>query len=226
MQSLRPRAAEIADASTLSPSDPYRAWKQAGLLLLALVWIALGLVGHDPWKFDDATTFGIAWEMNQRGDYVVPRLAGEVYLLHPPLMPVLAAATQRLLSPPLEPFDAARIAAGGVLALILLFTALASGELAGPAFRWLPMLVLIGSVGLWDRAHVLSRRARHDGGGCDRAVRVRARAAQPVSGGAWLGVGAAVAFLSHGFQGPAVARDHRARAAGAGTRHGAAATTR
>jgi len=202
MRSLRARAVEIPDASTLSPSDPYRAWKQAGLLLLALVWITLGLVGHDPWKFDDATTFGVASEMNQRGDYVVPRLAGEVYLLHPPLVPALAAATEHLLSPPLEPFDAARIAAGGALALILLFTALASGELSGPAFRWLTVLILIGSVGLWDRGHVLSDEL---GGVVGLAIALYGFALalrRPLAGGAWLGAGAAFAFLSHGFQGP------------------------
>ena len=86
------------DAAAIAP-DPYRAWKQAGLLLLALAWIALGLTGHDPWKFEDATNFGVAWEMNQRSDFVVPRLAGEVYLPHPPLVPALAALTQALLSP-------------------------------------------------------------------------------------------------------------------------------
>ena len=75
--------------------DPYRVWKQAGLLLLAFAWIALGLTGHDPWKFDDATTFGIAWEMAQTGDYVVPHLAGETYLHNPPLVPALAAASAK-----------------------------------------------------------------------------------------------------------------------------------
>src|SRR5690242_21878894 len=51
-----------AQSAALAPPDPYRVWKQLGLLLLAFAWIALGLTGHDPWKFDDATTFGIAWE--------------------------------------------------------------------------------------------------------------------------------------------------------------------
>ena len=81
MQTTRMRPARAADSMAPDPPDPYRAWKQAGLLLLALAWIALGLTGHDPWKFDDATNFCVAWEMNQRSDFVVPRLAGEVYLL-------------------------------------------------------------------------------------------------------------------------------------------------
>ena len=203
MRSLGRPALDTAPSAAPDAADPYRAWKQAGLLLLAVAWIALGLTGHDPWKFDDATTFGVAWEMAQRHDYVVPHLAGEVYLRNPPLVPAIAAATQQLLSPPLEPFDAARVAAGGALALILLFTALASGELAGPTYRWPPVLILIGSVGLWDRAHVLSGEL---GVMVGLAIALYGQALalrRPVVGGAWTGAGAAVAFLCQGFAGPA-----------------------
>jgi 4-amino-4-deoxy-L-arabinose transferase-like glycosyltransferase len=182
--------------------DPYRFWKQGGLLLLAFAWIALGLTGHDPWKFDDATTFGIAWEMAQRGDYVVPHLAGEVYLRSPPLVPALAAFGETLFSPPLAPFDAARIAAGVALALTLLFTALAGGELAGARNRWLPALILIGSVGLWDRAHVLSAELGVLMGLALALYGFALALRRPAAGGAWLGVGTAVAFLSQGFAGP------------------------
>ncbi|HSQ79743.1 MAG TPA: hypothetical protein VLU54_01165 [Casimicrobiaceae bacterium] len=192
-----------ADPARLSPSEPYRNWKQAGLLLLAVAWIALGLVGHDPWKFDDATNFGIAWEMNQSGDYVVPRLAGEVDLEHPPLLPAIAAVSQRLLSPPLEPFDAARLVAGLALALTLLFSALAGGELAGPEFRWLPVLMLIGTVGLWDRGHVLSGELGAMAGVAIALFGHTLALRRPVAGGAWIGLGAAIAFLSQGVQSPA-----------------------
>ena len=200
-----PRQRVVVDAadSTGTPPDPYRVWKQAGLLFLAFVWIALGLTGHDPWKFDDATTFGIAWEMMQRGDYVVPRLAGEVYLQHPPLVPVLAALTQQLLSPPLEPFDAARVAAGGLLALMLLFSGLTAGELEGRAFRWLPVLILIGSIGLWDRGHVLSGELGVTTGLAMALYGQALALRRGIAGGAWIGIGTAVAFLSQGFTGPA-----------------------
>jgi 4-amino-4-deoxy-L-arabinose transferase-like glycosyltransferase len=203
MRSPGRRVVEAPDSGALTPPDPYRALKQAGLLLLAAAWIAFGLAGHDPWKFDDATSFGIAWEMAQRGDYVVPHLAGEVYLLHPPLVPALAATTLQMLSPPLEPYNAARIAAGGALALILLFATLANRELAGPTNRWPPVLILIGSVGLWDRAHVLSGEL---GVMVGLAIALYGQALalrRSVGGGAWLGVGIAVAFLSQGFTGPA-----------------------
>ena len=203
MRSPPDPARRPTEAARLSPSEPYRAWKQSGLLLLAAAWIALGLVGHDPWKFDDATNFGIAWEMNRSGDYVVPRLAGEVYLVQPPLVPAIAAVSQRLLSPPLEPFDAARLVAGVALALTLLFSAFAGRELAGREFRWLPVLILIGTVGLWDRGHVLSGEL---GAMTGIAIALYGHALllrRPVAGGGWIGLGAAIAFLSQGIQAPA-----------------------
>src|SRR5204863_264641 len=114
-------------------------------VLLAAAWIVLGLVGHDPWKFDDATNFGVAFDMAQRGDFVVPHLAGEPYLERPPLMPALGALGINALSPPLEPYNAARLSAGVLLALMLTFAALASQPFAGRASRWVPMLILIGT---------------------------------------------------------------------------------
>jgi len=196
MRSPGRRIVEAAESAAADATDPYRVWKQAGLFLLAAAWIALGLTGHDPWKFDDATMFGVAWEMAQRHDYVVPHLGGEVYLNNPPLVPALAAATERLLSPPLEPFNAARIAAGGALALIFLFASLATSELAGPGYRWPPVLILIGSVGLWDRAHVLSGEL---GVMVGLALALYGQALalrRPLLGGAWLGAGAAAAFTT------------------------------
>lgn len=171
-------------------------------MLLVAAWIVIGLTGHDPWKFDDATNFGVAWEMNQRNDFVVPRLAGEVYLPHPPLIAAAAALSEQLLSPITEPFNAARVAAGVFLLAMVAFSALAAGRLAGAGTRSLPVLILIGSVGLWDRAHVLSPELGVVAGVAIALYGQALALRRPVAGGAWLGVGAAVAFLSNGLQGP------------------------
>ena len=64
-------------------------------------------------------------------------------------MPALAATTMKVFSPPLAPHNAARLAAGILLFLVLAFASLASRELNGRAFRWLPVLVLVGSIGFW-----------------------------------------------------------------------------
>ena len=59
-----------SDASRLSPGGKYRPLKQAGLVLLCAAWILLGLFGHDPWKPDDATTFGVAHDVLSNGDWL------------------------------------------------------------------------------------------------------------------------------------------------------------
>jgi 4-amino-4-deoxy-L-arabinose transferase-like glycosyltransferase len=202
MRAPRPYIPEPIDPTEVSPSGRYRTWKTAGLVLLAGAWILLGLIGHDPWKFDDATSFGVAWEMAQHGDLVVPRLAGEPYLVHPPLLPALGALAITALAPPLAPHNAARLVAGILLVLLLVFAALASREFSGRAFRWLPVLILIGTLGFWERAHVVSGELGMAVGVAIALYGFALALRRPLAGGAWLGLGAAIAFGSRGLQGP------------------------
>src|SRR5271170_5171654 len=85
--------------------------------LLAAAWILPGLVGHDPWKPDEAYTFGIVYHTVQSGDWVVPELAQESFMEKPPLYYLSAAATASLLSPLLPLHDAARLTTGVYMAL-------------------------------------------------------------------------------------------------------------
>ena len=202
---LAPRPAprpEAVDPESVSPSGPQRALKQLGLILLCLAWIVLGLIGHDPWKTDEATTFGVAREMAATGDVAVPRLAGEPWLERGPLVPALAAATMQTMSPPLAPHNAARLASGLLLFAILACTALASRELSGRAFRWLPVLILIGSIGFWDRAHALSAELGLTAGVAAGLWGLALALRRPMLGGVVLALGIAAAFLSTGFAGP------------------------
>ena len=203
MRAPRPYVTEPVDPTEVSPSGPYRAYKAAALVLLAAAWVLLGLVGHDPWKFDDATNFGVAMEIAQSGDVVVPRLAGEPFVDRPPLMPALGALLIKTLSPPLEPYNAARLGAGLLLALMLTFAALASREFAGRAYRWLPVLILIGTLGFWDRAHALSGELGMTVGIAVALYGFALALRRPWMGGVLLGVGIAIAFGSRGLQGPA-----------------------
>jgi 4-amino-4-deoxy-L-arabinose transferase-like glycosyltransferase len=202
MKAPRPYIPEAVDPEAVSPSAPFRAMKQFGLVLLCAAWVALGIAGHDPWKTEDATSIGVAVEMAEQNDFVVPTLGGEPYLPHPPLAYMGGAVSLDLFSPPLTPHNAARVVAGIALALILLATACASRELNGRAFRWLPVLILVGSVGFWDRAHVLSPELFLTLGiavglwGFALALR------RPLLGGLALGAGAAISFMGNGFMGP------------------------
>ena len=59
----------------------------AGYSRLALLaaWVLLGLAGHDPWKPDEAYTFGLVYHISETGEWLVPTLAGEPFVEEPPL---------------------------------------------------------------------------------------------------------------------------------------------
>ena len=171
-------------------------------MLLLASWVLLGLVGHDPWKTEDATAFGVAWGMMNGGSVLAPSLAGEPYIDRPPLVHALAALLGTTLAPPLSPHDAARLATGVLLALTLLFSSLATTELGGRTLRWLPMLMLAGSIGMWDRAHHLAPEigllAAIAAGMYGFALALR----RPVAGGIAIGLAAGLGFLACGFAAP------------------------
>lgn len=171
---------------------------------LALAWIVPGLVGHDPWKPDEAYTFGVVYELLTNGRWIVPHLAGEPYLHAPPLFHLSAAATARLLSPPLALHDAARIATGLYMGLTLLFCGLAGRELHGRGHGTLAMLLLLGAFGLVIRSHQLITDIAALAGyamvyyGCALSLR-------SLWGGLWLGTGLGVIFMSQGVLATSIA---------------------
>src|ERR1019366_5797679 len=182
----------------LSPSAPYLAFKQGGLVLLCVAWIGLGLFGHDPWKPDDATSFGVMLELLKHGDWIVPHLAGIALPDRAPLFYALAAAAATAFGGVMPIHDAARIAIAFWRALTRWLLSLAGRELYGRSFGWWPVLIFIGCIGLWDRAHQLSPDI---GVLAAFALALYALALAPrraVIGGALLGVAVGVAFLCKG----------------------------
>src|SRR3970282_2440942 len=102
--------------------------------LLCAAWILPGLVGRDPWKPDEAHTFGVVYELLRGGSWVVPALAGEPFLEKPPLFYLPAAAVAKLFSFALPLHDAARLATGAWMAVLFAFTAVAGRELSGVGY--------------------------------------------------------------------------------------------
>src|SRR5437870_5709697 len=115
-----------------SPSLP----KQLGLLVFCLTWLALGLIGHDPWKPDEAYTFGLVYHIVQSGDWVVPTLAGEPFMEKPPLFYITAALFAQVGGAWLPLHDAARLASGFYMGLAMLFIGLAGRALHGKGTGW------------------------------------------------------------------------------------------
>src|SRR3954468_21479894 len=76
-------------------------------LVLCMAWILPGLVGHDPWKSDEAIDFGAVTEMLRSGDWIAFRVAGEPLLDKPPLLLWVSAALSALLGGWIPLHDAA-----------------------------------------------------------------------------------------------------------------------
>ena len=121
--------------------------------LLCLAWIVPGLVGHDPWKSDEAYTFGVVYEILRGGSWITTSLAGEPFVDEPPLYYLSAAATAWLTSAFLPLHDGARLATGLFMALTFLCCGLASRELNGRGKGAIAALLMLGCFGLVVRSH-------------------------------------------------------------------------
>ena len=121
--------------------------------LLCLAWIVPGLIGHDPWKSDEAYTFGVIYELLRGGAWLTSSLAGEPFLDEPPLYYLTAAATAWLTSAFLPLHDGARVATGLFMALTFLCCGLASRELNGRGNGAIAALLMLGCFGLVVRSH-------------------------------------------------------------------------
>jgi 4-amino-4-deoxy-L-arabinose transferase-like glycosyltransferase len=122
------------------------------LTALIVIYIFTGLIGHDPWKHDDAISIGIAHDIARHGNWLLLQLAGRAYP-DAPLYYWLAACIARLFSPLIPFHDAARMTSGIFTLLSLEFILLAARELHGRAHAASAPLILAGSIGFLFHAH-------------------------------------------------------------------------
>jgi len=123
------------------------------LALLLFAYLLPGLVGHDPWKPDDAIGIGIVHQMLQHGEWLLPHLAGEPYLQDGPFYYWLAALAAKLSGLLLAAHDGARLASGASMAVTLACVHLAGRELYGKNEGVSAALTLLGCLGLLVHAH-------------------------------------------------------------------------
>jgi 4-amino-4-deoxy-L-arabinose transferase-like glycosyltransferase len=170
--------------------------------LLCAVWLLTGLIGHDPWKPDEAFSFGLVYQMIQSGDWLVPTLADDDFLERPPLFYWTAAIFAKVFAPYLPLHDGARLATGFYMGLTMLFTGLSGRELFGKSAGWASVIILIGSMGLLVRAHLLVADIALLTG-C--AMMIYGYALVPRRhrmSGVLLGMGVGIGFLANGFIAP------------------------
>jgi 4-amino-4-deoxy-L-arabinose transferase-like glycosyltransferase len=185
-----------------SNAGPALARPLAFTVALCVLWLLPGLVGRDPWKPDDADTFGMVYQLLQSGDWVVPAIAGEPQLEHPPLFVLSAAALAKALGGVLPLHDAAHLTSGLYTALTFLLVGLTARELIGPGRGRLAVLSLLGCFGLAVPAHLLVSDVAQLTGFALALYALALSLRHALWGGLALGTGIGVGFLSGGLLAP------------------------
>jgi 4-amino-4-deoxy-L-arabinose transferase-like glycosyltransferase len=170
-------------------------------LLLVAVWLLPGLIGRDPWKADEAYTFGLVKHMIESGDTVVPTLGGEPFMQKPPIFFILAAASAKML-----PFLDLRTSAHGAnivfMTLTLLFLGLAGREALGREKAWYVPLIFMGTVGQFHIFHMLITDVSLVCGFAITLYGLLLSLRKPWLAGVVIGTGIGVTFMSKGLIGP------------------------
>ena len=173
--------------------------KTALFLVVCLAWLLPGLVGHDPWKYDEAVVFGVVTEVLRTGDWLMFRIAGEPYIDKAPLFIWVAAAFANAFGGLLPLHDAARLASGFFMAATLALLSAASFELVGERAVRFSVLLFIGCLGLLIRAHEMAADLAGLAGIALGMYGLVLAARRPKIGGLAAGLGLGVAFLGNGF---------------------------
>lgn len=168
------------------------------LLLLCLLWVCFGLVGHTPWKPDELQSISIIKHFLLGGNWVIPSMAGTPDIDAPPLYYLTAAAFAKLLSPILAMHDAARIATGIWMVLTLIFVGMTGRELWGTGSGRQATLIFLGSIGLVFSAHTLNPDVAGLAGYAMAFYALALAPRKPWRAGLILGMGLGIGFLAKG----------------------------
>jgi len=169
------------------------------LLLLCVLWVCFGLIGHDPWKPDELQTVSVIKHFHAGADWTAAAMGGEPFLKKPPLYYLSAAAFAQMFSPALPLHDAARLATGLWMALTLLFVGLTGRELWGLGCGRQAALIFMSSIGLVFSAHTLNPDVAGLSGYAMVFYGLALAPRKPWRAGLILGTGIGIGFLAQGL---------------------------
>jgi MFS family permease len=163
-------------------------------VVVCIAWTLFGLLGHDPWKSEEAVFMGHLSQLRDANFYF-GLLDLEEIPLAGPLFYGVSLGSIDIFSPLLAAHDAARLTMAIWLLSAFLFVGLAGNELWGRSQSWLAPLLLLGSVGLIVKSHQISAAPLLMAGlsiffyGLCTAPRLS------IIGGLWLGIGTSIILL-------------------------------
>ncbi|GGP18278.1 ArnT family glycosyltransferase [Silvimonas iriomotensis] len=159
------------------------------LLLLCLVWLLPGLIGHDPWKPAELETAAVIKHYVEGQHWALPWWGDNPYLLYGPLYYWSACLFAWPLSHlGMAVHDAARLATGAWMALAMWGLGLAGRELYGRRQGRVAVMALIGSIGLIIWGHHLAPQVIVLAGFSWQLYALAWALRQPVQGGLLLGL--------------------------------------
>jgi 4-amino-4-deoxy-L-arabinose transferase-like glycosyltransferase len=174
------------------------------LLLLCILWVGLGLVGHHPWKPDEAQVISAATHLLDGGNWAILSIAGVPTLENPPLYHLSAAAAGWLFSPWLNLHDAARLATGLWMSLTLLMVGMTGREMWGMGEGRQTTFIFLGSIGLIYSAHILTPEVAGLAGCAMTFYGMALARRRPWRAAPLIGSGLGIAFLATGLLVPQI----------------------
>ena len=175
-----------------------------GTLLLCAIWLLAGAMGHDPWKADDVLHLGVAFGM-AGSDWLVPRIAGDPWLVSPPLYHWLAALCGKLLEELLPWHDAARLASVVFGAAFLASLSRMAQRLLGASAALAAPLLAIGTLGLLVPLHEAQPAIVAITGFIMSLWGLSVWRQEPLRGGLIYGAAMGIGFLGAGIDGVVIA---------------------
>ena len=172
--------------------------KTALFLIICCAWVLPGLIGHDPWKPDEAIAFGVIYSMVHDGHWLAPMIGGLPSHEYSPLYYWSAALVAKLLSPVLELHNGARLTTGLYMAAAIYFTHKTAMRLLDERAGRVSVLLLIGCLGLLERGHLINPEVAALTGLTVALYGMTRMRSEAWRGGRTVGIGAGVIALSIG----------------------------
>ena len=185
------------------PPRPAPILSRYAAVLLCGIWLLTGVIGHEPWKPEDALHLGVAFGMSG-GDWLVPRIAGDPWLVSPPLYHWVAALCGKLLGWLLPWHDAARLASTLFAAAFLAVLWRIAQRQMAPSPALAAPLLAIGTLGLLVPLHEAQPAIVALTGFAVSLWGLQVWRDEPLRGGAMFGAGIGIGFLGTGVDSVAI----------------------